>query len=121
MIKVNYRNGRTVSYDFERDGDFQRWQEAVNDPSQAIQITGMQVHMNGIMITLPKPKIDHRFGADLVLGKNGDGSGERIFCQFRDSRVDVVAFKSKLVRVDFRRTGIQRFNPKGPIDRSDNR
>lgn len=118
MIKVNYRSGRTVAYDLGRDEDFRRWQEVLNDPSQAIQITGMQVHMNGVMVTLPKPRIDHRFGADLVSGKNGDGTGERIFCQFRDSRIDVVSFRSKLVRVDFRQTGIQRFDPKGPIDRS---
>lgn len=121
MIKVNYRSGRTVAYDLERDGDFKRWQEVLNDPSQAIKITGIQVHMNGVMITLPKPRIDHRFGADLVYGKNGFGAGERIFCQFRDSRIDVVAFKSNLVRVDFRQTGIQRFDPKGPIDRSNKR
>lgn len=119
MIKVNYRNGHTVSYDLQRDEDFKRWQEVLEDPEQATLITGMQIHMNGVMITLPKPKARHRFGADLVTGKNGDGSGERIFSQFLDSRIDIVSFfGSKLVRVDFRKTGIQRFNPRGPIDRS---
>lgn len=119
MIKVNFRDGQTASYDLETERDLERWKEIVADPIRVNQITGMAIHMHGVLLTLPKPQARHMFGADLMVSRNGSFiSGERIFCDLFDSRLEVVCYKEqKLVRVGHNKRGIQRFNPWGVLDR----
>lgn len=122
MIKVNFRDGRTASYDLESETDFKRWCEVSEDPKKSALITGIAIQMHGIMITLPKPEYRHHFSASLLRGKNGTPSpGEGISCHFVDSRINVVAYRSKLIRVDWKPTGIQRFDPHSVIDRGNRR
>lgn len=121
MIKVNFRDGSTVGYDLEVDRDFRAWQQVMRDPLRLRQITGMQIQIHGVTLALPRPKEGsrYRFGAEALLRSNGVNtvSGERIFCQFRDHRLDILAYtRSKLIRVDLSHTGIQRFDPINPID-----
>lgn len=123
MIKVNFRDGRTASYDLETQHDLERWREVILDPSKAAQITGMAIQMHGVLLTLPKPQSRHAFGADLLVSRNGTFvSGERIFCDLPSSRLEVVCYKDqKLVRVGHETRGIRRFNPRSVLDRRTDR
>lgn len=120
MIKVNFRSGHTASYDLEAEQDRELWRQIVNDPLRAEQITAMAIHMHGILLTLPRPRMPHLFGADLMTVKNGEAvSGERIFYDVSGSRVEVVCYKDqKLVRVDQVKNSIRRFHPGNVLDRN---
>ena len=120
MIKVNFRSGQTASYDLEIERDRELWQQVVNDPLRVEKITAMAIHMHGVLLTLPKPKAPHLFGADLMTAKSGGAvSGERIFYDVSGSRVEVVCYKDqKLVRVDQVRNSIRRFYPGNVLDRN---
>jgi hypothetical protein len=123
VIKVNFRDGRTASYDLETEHDSERWEEVISDPIRTAQITGMAIHMHGILLTLPKPQGQHAFGADLLVSRNGSLiSGERIYCDLPGSRLEVVCYRDqKLVRVDHKTRGIRRYDPRSVLDRRTDR
>ena len=120
MIKVNCRDGRTLSFELLEEEDAKQWNDLMETREFVQGVTGISILYNTYWHTLPLPKkFRHiNFHAELLKSvKEGAEKviGERIICQADDVQISLITYygnRPKMTRIDVRKTGRQRFVPK---------
>jgi len=98
MIKVNFRDGDTLSFDLSRDEDRVQWDEWTAQPDFQRRISGLGILHNKRFITLPYPKRFRRvtFNAELIYKTNKEGEkfvlGEQVICHADKVRFTLFVF-----------------------------
>jgi hypothetical protein len=109
VVIANSSDGKTHTFDLTDDEQRARLVAMIKSD----QITGLSIHHDGALNSLPAPKRFHEqptFGFELL--GDGDPVAERIFCQADGVRVMLTrSYKSQHVRCDLVRTGRMRYNP----------
>lgn len=124
MIKVNLKNGSTLSYDLTEPDQKAKWLSDSENVDYQEQITAIGIIFNSQWFALPIPKRFRQinFEANLVESKKKTGpkfTGERIKCYADDVLISVQVYwghKPKMSRVDVVRIGRRRFNPSLKVD-----
>jgi hypothetical protein len=86
MIKVQFKNGRTVNYDISESRQFKLFRDLTSDPSQFGEITALAINTGKVLHTMPKPNLFGeklvKMGAEVIRnGKKGKISGETLWYQ----------------------------------------
>lgn len=119
MIKVNCKDGKTISFDLASEEDVKKWESLSSEKEFVNSITGISILYNTYWHTLPLPKKfrNIRFHAKLVKSAKGGVEkivGERIVCQADDIQISVITYygnRPKMTRIDIRRIGKIRYIP----------
>lgn len=71
MLRVNFDDGSTSSFDLESPEGLARWRAVVNDPTAQARIRGLQVAYSGHVHALPSPALGTpvTWDAELVASK----------------------------------------------------
>ena len=117
MLLVNLSNGDTVSFDFDQEGERDRWNELRRVSSDLI--TGLALKLGGVQYAIPLPR--ERFkrvlcDAGPVEHRNGQGKivGDRLVVFADDIAATVLAYRNdrpKMVRFSIERLGRPVFLP----------
>lgn len=109
MVIANARDGKTLTFDLTDDEQRARLVAMIKSD----QVTGLSIHHDGALNSLPAPKRFHErplFGVELI--SDDEPVAERIFCQADGVRVMLTrSYRSQHVRCDLVRTGRMRYNP----------
>jgi len=111
MIKVNVKNGDTLTFDLTDSVQKGKWDALCTDYSFQQQITGMGIIYNSQLYTLPSPKKFSRrvyFAEIIKHRKNDEYVGERIICQVDDVQISVLVYfgkRPRMSRVDVIKIG----------------
>ena len=118
LIKINLRNGETLSFDLQIPLEAKQWRERSSDMVFQKEITGIGIIFNSHWYTLPFPKKFRTvsFQAELVentkKGKdNKQYVGERIRCFADNVMVTLMVYygnRPKMSRVDLVHIGKRR-------------
>lgn len=116
-LKVNLRDGRTLTFDLTSAQDLARWQASQSSPSFQRAITGLALHQ-GCLHTLSTPKRYRRiaYSAELLRDAAGLPVAERISCHADDTLASITLYfrqSPKLVRYDLSRVGTPRYVSRG--------
>lgn len=122
MIKVNFSDGTTLTFDLKKSDDLQQWSEWSSVSDFQSRISGIGVLHNGRFMTVPSPKGFKRvrFVAELVYSeKKGKGKrllGERLICHADEIVHTLLVYTYTdpqpppvLCRIDMKRIGKQMF------------
>ena len=111
MFRLNFEDGRTVSFDLDDRESRAEWEAIESQPAQQKKIRGssMSVEAHTVAVTQPKKFESLAWSAEKVEGRSGEVVGSRVECQADNVRLSIVLYDSGLVRVDLRRTGKPRF------------
>ena len=107
VVIANAQDGSTCTFNLTDPAD----RRALADLIRSDLVTGLSLHFNGSIVSLPAPRRVKRpqFGFELVEGRS---LAERVFCQAGDVRVSLTrTLISKHVRCDVVRTGQMRYDP----------
>lgn len=114
MLRVNLRDGRTLSYDLLDAASSARWQAHQSDPAFQPTVTGLAVLWEGELHTLPLPRLYKtvRWTAELI-EVDGAAIGVQAAVQADDTRALVTVYFSGPVatRTDLQKVGKPRFMP----------
>lgn len=119
MIKVNKKDGLTLSFDLENDKEFSALSEKLQDGKFLDSVTGMNCLFNTFWHALTTPKNFHsiRYNVEKVkLVKNGIEKtiGEKIICHADNVRLTLLVYynvRPKMARIELKKVGKQRFIP----------
>ena len=119
MIKVNCKNGKTLSFNLADDKEANEWQKLSGEGEFQSQITGIGILYNTQWHTLPMPKRFRRIDvkAELIrVQKEGimREIGERIVYQADDIQISLIVYygnRPKMARIDVKKIGKKRFTP----------
>lgn len=111
MVIVNTQDGRSHSFDLERD------RAALDTLLSSGRVTALSILNNGTRHSLPRPKrfgsTPLVFGAELLRATDADPIGEMIFVHVGEVRVSLsVPYSGKAARADLVRLGRLRYNPR---------
>ena len=121
MIKVNLKNGQTLSFDLENIDEYSSLSDRLDDDVFVHSITGISVLHNKYWhaITVPQNfKTIKYFVERVKCVKNGIEKyvGERIVCHADDIRLTTLVYyneKPRITRIDMKKVGNPRYTPKG--------
>lgn len=122
MIKVNLKDGKTLSYDLQDEKAVKEWEELSSHQDFQQRITGIGIIYNAQWYTLPLPKKFRQvfFQFELVENNKKDAPedrkyvGERVKCYADDTLISLLVYygsRPKMSRVDVIKLGKRRFNP----------
>jgi hypothetical protein len=120
LIKVNKKDGKTLSFDLEKDAEYIDIQKKLDDDVFIGEITGINSLFNTFWhaLTLPKNFRNVTYGVEKVKHfKNGieQTIGEKIVCHADDVRLTILVYYNtcpKMARIELKKVGKQRFIPK---------
>lgn len=131
MLKVNCRDGRTLTFDLLDDRGYEDWLRHQRDPHFQSQITAAGIHHDGTLHALPLPIGFRRlvFEADVVTRANGGEpfdrvAGERLTCYADQVKFTITVHhgtRPKVVRFGGAKVGRMRYSPAihGPVKKGD--
>lgn len=96
MVKVQFKDGQTLSFDLFKDSDLSAWKNFSNGPSWQQDVTAIGLHQHKVFSTLPAPNhgiVASGFGAGLVFGENGKTIGEKVWYEVNDLTVSLIAYR----------------------------
>lgn len=113
MMILNRKDGSSERFDLTRSEDVERLNRLGQNPGQ---VSGIWINSNGYCTTLPLPSGFRRvsFLCRLLKKKDGSPSGEELTFQIDDFRTIVTTYYGdhpKMVKINMKRTGRQRFAP----------
>lgn len=119
MVTLNLKDGSTLKLDLSQPTDREKFnslgQRLNSKPSDAV--TGIWINTENQNVTLPIPSKFRRvfFYCETLMDKaTQEERGEVVHLQADDVRLTITQYrKQKMVRVDLRHTGKQRFDPGG--------
>jgi len=122
MIKVNLRNGETLSYDLKDVKESAEWRRVSSQLSFQKKISGVGIIFNSQWYTLPIPKKFRQitFHAELVkntkkdVPKDREFVGEKIIVYADEIMISILVYygkRPKMSRVDVVKIGKCRYNP----------
>lgn len=118
MIKVNLRNGKTLSFDLKNPIENIKWVKMLSQNNFQKQISGIGIIFNSQWYVLPIPKKFKQisFHAELVKNtkKNIEYIGEKIKVYADDVTISILVYYGKhpkMCRFDIIKNGKCRFNP----------
>lgn len=119
MIKVNTKDGKTLSYDLSLESDYIEATELVESKDSTDSVTGISILHNTFWHALPKPRKFRKIRYFVKLVKHTkDGVekvvGEKIICQADDIQLSILVYynqRPKMARIEIKRIGRQRFVP----------
>lgn len=116
MIKVNVRNGKTLSFDLKNNNDKRKWDEVYSDSKFQKSITGIGILYNSQWYTLPLPKNfrSAMFYAEIVTHRKNINElvGEKIICHVDDIQISLLVYYGitpKMCRIDVIKIGKLRY------------
>jgi len=128
LIKLNRKDGKTLSFELDNAEDSANLSELLNDEKGMETITGIGCLHNTFWHALTKPKKFRsvRYSVEQLFGvKNGvkTAHGEKIVCQADDIQLTILVYynvRPKMARVELRKIGKPRFVPKKGIKNGSN-
>jgi len=131
VLKVNLRDGRTLTFDLLDPAEMQAWCAHQADPKFQSEITGAGIQHDGTLLALPVPQGFHRkvYEAEVLYRGNGDGrkvAAERLTCYADSIRLSVTAHhgnRPRVVKYAAAKVGRMRYSPAihGPVKKGDER
>jgi len=125
VLKINRRDGRTLTFDLLTVEGLDDWVKAQGDPKFQSQISGAGILHDGVLhvLTIPQGFRTLSFEAEVLYRKNGDGTkvaGERLTCYADHVRLTVTVHhgsRPKVAKYSTARVGRMRYNPAlhGPV------
>lgn len=106
MVKVNTKDGTTLSFDLTRDTDHHAWTRFTSGRGWSDSVTALSVCHDGVNHTLPIPRLKrfrcYGFGAEVALDKKtGRPVAEKVFFCFNQIRVTYLVYlKNKVTKVE---------------------
>lgn len=106
MVKVNTRDGTTLSFDLTKQSDRHAWNRYVSGRGWSDSVTALSVCHEGVNHTLPVPRLKrfrcYGFGAELAHDrKSGRPVAEKVFFCFNKIRVTYLVYlNSKVTKVE---------------------
>ena len=108
MVKVQFRDGQTLSFDLFKGADLDAWKLFSDGLGWQGTVTAIGVHQHKVFNTLPAPNhglVASGFGAGLVIGENGRSIGEEVWYKIGNLQVSLVAYKyTKVTRLGISRS-----------------
>lgn len=124
MIKVNIKDGKTLSFESDSEEDLKTLREKLGNKEFLDSITGVSSLHNTYWHALTKPKRFRNvsYHVEEVKFKKGDIEkvvGERIVCQADDIQLVILVYynnRPKMTRIELKKIGKRRFAPKENIN-----
>lgn len=119
LIKVNRKDGKTLSFDLCRDEEYSDIQAKLDDVSFSKDITGINCLFNAFWhaITVPVNFRNIKYDVEKVKFSKGGVEkivGEKIICHADDVRLTVLVYYNtcpKIARIELKKIGKQRYVP----------
>lgn len=116
MVKVNLKDGRTLSFDLADPSALDELRAALEDKRFQAGVTAMSILHDKTLHALPTPQGFTRcaYGAEALFGDGGNVTGERITAHVDDTRITITVYFGQVPRVtrtDVRRIGRARYTP----------
>lgn len=119
MIKINKKDGKTISFDLNEENDKEKITELLGNKDFLGTITGLSSLHNTYWHALTKPKKFRSvsYHVESVKYKKGDVEkiiGEKIICQADDIQLTILVYynqRPKMTRIELKRIGKRRFIP----------
>ena len=106
MLKVNLKNGSTLTRDLFDETDQERWRELANGNGGA-SIRALGIHDQGVMYALPFPVRFRRIQFDAEgIRQNERPVAEKVLCYADDIRITMTVYKkTRMSRIDVDKVG----------------
>lgn len=108
MVKVNTKDGSTLSFDLTKKSEAHAWKRFVSGRGWSDSITALSVCHGGVNHTLPIPRLKrfkcYDFGAEVAHdSKTGKPVAEKVYFCFNKIRVSyLVYFGQKVTKVEIK-------------------
>lgn len=117
MIKVNCRDGKTISFDLNEESEREELIDKLSERDFLRSITGVSSLHNTFWHVLTRPKKFRKVSYFVELVKHKKNGvekivGEKIICQADDVQLSILVYynvRPKITRIELKKIGKQRF------------
>jgi len=120
VLKVNLRDGSTLTFDLSTEAGRKDWQRRQGDPHFQAEITGAGILHDGVLHAMPVPSRfrSTQWEAEPIWKKNGSGPqivADRLTCYADATRLSITVHhgsRPRVVRFSAARVGRLRYSPR---------